>query len=180
MKVFQFLVVTALMLVFFFTSCSIFKKKYEEIPPDLPDIDDGLIAIADADYDWQLQGLDGTEIDFARFAGKAVFLNFWETWCMPCRLEMPKIENLYNACRESVEFVLVSPEDLSLIRRFADSTHTALPLYRLNSELPAVFRGTGVPRTFILNEEGAVVFSEFRSARWDDESCVRFLEHIAE
>ena len=51
--------------------------------------------------DFKLKDLNGNEISLSQFKGKKVFLNFWATWCPPCKAEMPDIEKVYNETKDS-------------------------------------------------------------------------------
>jgi len=54
----------------------------------------------------QLKGVNVPDANLADFKGKVVFLNFWGTWCPPCRAEYPSIQKLYEAKKDKVQFVL--------------------------------------------------------------------------
>src|SRR3989442_7817469 len=64
----------------------------------------------EADLSWNVRALDGTEVPLESFKGQVVFLNFWATWCMPCRVEMPGIGKLHAALNDEVTFACVSDE----------------------------------------------------------------------
>jgi len=52
-------------------------------------------------YDFTLKDLEGNEVKLSSLKGKKVFLNFWATWCPPCKAEMPDIEKLYQETKDS-------------------------------------------------------------------------------
>src|SRR5688572_10374333 len=61
------------------------------------------------DYNFTLKTLTGEAVDFNQFKGKVVFINLWATWCGPCRVEMPSIQELYNEIdKEKIQFVMLS------------------------------------------------------------------------
>ena len=133
------------------------------------------------DYDWRIQGLDGQEIHLAEMKGKAIFLNFWATWCFPCVVEMPTIQRLYDAMKkEQIAFICVSEEATSRIAAFMREKGFTFPVYTLVGMKPRVLRTRGIPATFIASQEGEIVFRHIGVARWDDKTCVEFLSGLLE
>ena len=131
--------------------------------------------------EWKLQDLDGVETSFSAFEGKVLFVNLWATWCGPCVVEMPGIQRLYEQFpQEDVAFLLVSNEPPEVVGEFAEEQGWKLPLYVSDDGTPSVFESMGIPATFILDREGRIVFRHVGSARWDDESSVRFLSDLLE
>jgi len=128
---------------------------------------------------WSLQTLEGAEAGLSQFKGKVVFLNFWATWCQPCVIEMPSIQRLYDTMEhEDVVFLLVSMEEKNTVRNFVDTRHYSFPVYLSGHDVPDPLRTRGIPATFILDRDGVVAFQHVGSAKWDDESCLRFLRGL--
>jgi thiol-disulfide isomerase/thioredoxin len=148
-------------------------------PPDLPAPSEVRVK-ARTDYQWKLRDLEGTEIDFARFRGKVVFLNFWATWCPPCTVELPNIQRLYKAMKnEDVVFINSSFEDEALVKRFMSREKLDLPVYLHGNGVPPVFiSNRGIPATFIIDREGGIVYEHIGPAKWDDVSVILFLRHL--
>jgi thiol-disulfide isomerase/thioredoxin len=73
--------------------------------------------------DFTLQAPDGASVQLAQLKGKPVWINFWATWCVPCREEMPAMQELYDQYREQgLEIVAVNmEEDAATVRRWIDS-----------------------------------------------------------
>lgn len=134
-----------------------------------------------AGVEWKLQSLDGRETSLSAFEGKVLFVNLWATWCGPCVVEMPGIQRLYEQFpQEDVAFLLVSDEPPGVVEEFVDEKGWKLPLYVSDDERPSAFESRGIPATFILDRTGRIVFRHVGSARWDDESSVRFLSDLLE
>lgn len=131
------------------------------------------------DYGWTIRTLDGREIPLSEFKDKVIFINFWATWCKPCVVEMPSIQTLYDSLKnEAVAFLLISDENEKTVQKFLDEKRFTFPVYLRSKELPTVFKTMGIPATFILSRDGAVVFKHVGSAKWDDESSVSFLRGL--
>jgi len=132
-----------------------------------------------ADYGFKLERLDGTPFDARTLQGKVVFVNFWATWCGPCRSEMPSIQRLYDKVKgDGVVFLAISDESREKIDGFVKKNPYTFPIYRIAGKPPAVFRTDGIPATFILAPDGRIAFKHVGSAGWDDESTLAFLKTI--
>ncbi len=129
-----------------------------------------------ADANWAFRTLDGKPARLSEFHGKVVFLNFWATWCGPCVAEHPSIEKLRDTLKDdAVAFLLLSDEDEATVRDFVKQKGFSLPIYLSSRESPRVFRTSGIPATFILDPDGAVVYKHVGAGNWDDGSCVTFI-----
>jgi thiol-disulfide isomerase/thioredoxin len=147
--------------------------------PGLPS-PSGLQVKAHIDYQWKIRGLDGVEVDFTRFRGKVIFLNFWATWCPPCTAELPNIQRLYEAMKtENVVFINSSYEDEALVKRFVSEKRLNLPIHLHGNHVPPEFiSNRGIPATFIINRQGGIVYEHVGPAKWDDESVMAFIRSL--
>ena len=110
----------------------------------------------------------------AEYKGKWVVLNFWATWCAPCRREMPSLERLQAAMPElAVVPVATGRNAVEGIRRFFDEAGViALPILRdPKSNLSRGMGVMGLPVTVILNPEGEEVARLIGDAEWDSDSA---------
>lgn len=132
-----------------------------------------------SDFALGLEKPDGMPFDAGSLRGKAVFLNYWATWCGPCRAEMPAIQRLYDKTRDlGVVFLLVSDEKPEKITAYLRKNAFTMPIYRSTKGRPAAFQTQGIPATFILGPDGRVAFSHTGAARWDDDSALAFLRSL--
>ncbi len=120
-----------------------------------------------------LDATDG-EHSLADYKGKWVVLNFWATWCAPCRREMPSLDRLQAAMPEIAVVPVATGRNAvpGIERFFAEAGVTGLPILR--DPTSTLARGMGVmglPVTVILNPEGQEVARLIGDAEWDSESA---------
>lgn len=143
-------------------------------PPPFP-------SDARMDYHWRVRGLDGKELDVAGIKGKVIFLNFWATWCPPCVAEMPSIQGLYDRVKSrEISFMCVSEEDGAKVMNFVEERGYSIPIYTLIGKRPQVLETKGIPVTFIISQEGQIVFKHVGAAKWDDKTSIEFIERLLE
>ena len=95
-----------------------------------------------------------------KYEGKVIFLNFWATWCPPCREEMPAIEELYKEYGENkrdVVFLGVNSEKKNKVEKFLKNEKYTFPtLFDINGEITNKYYINAFPTTFIINEKGEI------------------------
>ena len=110
-------------------------------------------------YTFTLPSLDGESTRLKDLRGKVVLLNFWATWCGPCRAEKPILQKVYGDLKDKGFMVLaITDEDPAAVRRFVNESHTTVPVFIDRSR--AVFDHylvEGIPKTIILNRQGRAV-----------------------
>jgi cytochrome c biogenesis protein CcmG, thiol:disulfide interchange protein DsbE len=131
--------------------------------------------------EFSLERLDGDgELALSSLAGKAVVLNFWASWCIPCKDEAPFLEELWrdNRDRDLVVLGLDSRDFRADARRFADRFGLTFPLaYDGPGDEASSFGVTGYPETFVIDREGRVV-AAFKGGVDGDDVRPRLLEAI--
>jgi peroxiredoxin len=104
--------------------------------------------------------LDGDTIPSSELAGKVVVLNFWATWCIPCRLEMPSLEKLYRRRAGDGLVVLgfaTDAGDPAKVRAFVASHGITYPVGVAGAASRAAFGGiSAVPTTFVIDRTGII------------------------
>ncbi len=179
--------VTLLIVIGLFAALFYFGMKmagdYTRTVPALPALEfpdhSRLTIHGQADWNWAFRSLEGKPVRFSEFQGKVVFVNFWATWCGPCVGELPSIQKLRDNLKDdAVAFILISDEEEAKVRKFMEEKRFSFPVYLANGEPPAVFRTSGIPATFILDPDGAVVYKHVGAGKWDDESSVRFIRGL--
>lgn len=107
-----------------------------------------------------LNDLDGNVVSTAQWRGKVVLLNFWATWCPPCREEIPILVELAKKYKDSLQIVGISVDDGSPndVQDFAKAFHVNYPVVMWSHELIAEYGGVpALPTTFLINKDGRVV-----------------------
>ncbi len=130
----------------------------------------------------QLINATGDAIDLSSFKGKKVFVNLWATWCPPCVEEMPSIQQLYNQTQNSnTEFVMISlDKSFNIAQQWAQKKNYSLPLYFPSGDLPELFQVSGIPTTFIFDEEGKLIFSQVGGDNYSKPKFVKMLTDPAQ
>ena len=109
--------------------------------------------------DFMLTDLDGKSWSLKELKGKVVMLNFWATWCPPCRKEMPDLEALYKQFAPQGFIILgISDDDPEKVRAFVQKQGTTYPvLLDPGSKVNHLLKINGIPKTFVYNRDGKIV-----------------------
>jgi len=110
---------------------------------------------------WELKGVDGKLVKFSDFAGKVVILDFWATWCGPCRMEIPGFIELQKQYADKglvVVGVSLDQDGASVVKTFMDKTGIIYPVVLGDETIVCAFGGVeGIPTTFIIDRNGRIV-----------------------
>ena len=103
--------------------------------------------------------LEGNTFELSDFRGQAVFIDFWATWCPPCKKEMPHIEALYKELGKTgkIKIIAASSEDVATIQGFLAKTPYSFPIVTVASEdAHNLFKATSIPAGFVIDAEGTI------------------------
>jgi len=136
----------------------------------LPPQEVGVVAMDAPAPDFSLRTLDGERVSLARLEGEVVLVNFWATWCPPCRLEMPGFQSVYEDYRDrgfSVVGLATDVAGAGLVESFVRENGITYPVAMASDEVRLRYGGVdGLPQSFLVDKQGRVrkivsgVFSE--------------------
>jgi thiol-disulfide isomerase/thioredoxin len=120
--------------------------------------------------DFTLPKLGGGKITLSGLQGKVVFLNFWATWCPPCRAEMPSMEKLYGRFKsEGLEILAVNlQEEEKTVADFMKKNGLSFSVVLDGSgKIGGTYGVRGIPTTYIIDRESRIIGSVVGGKEWD-------------
>ena len=128
----------------------------------------------------QLKGLNVPDANLADFKDKVVFLNFWGTWCPPCRAEFPSIQKLYDSKKDKVQFVLIATQDQEAsVRKFLAENKYTTPVYLAKTPIAEKMLPKSFPTTYILGKNGRILKKEEYASDWNSDSIHQFIDTVS-
>lgn len=131
--------------------------------------------------DLALPGPQGERYRLTGMRGAPVIVNFWATWCPPCRAEMPSLQRAWEALEgEGIMVLAVNVgEDAATVREFAAELSVDFPLpIDADSEATANWPVRGLPTTFVVDAEGRLAYRAEGEREWDDPALLEIVRAL--
>ena len=139
-------------------------------PDILPVAERNVVKLGEPAPNFRLRDLNGHSVALSDLRGKVVLLNFWATWCGPCRVEMPAMEELYRTfSRNDFEILAVSTDaqGASVTRPFQQENHLTFPiLHDADYRVGLTYGARSLPMTFMVDRQGIVRHQIFGARDW--------------
>jgi len=119
-----------------------------------------LVKNPDQAPDFKLTSIDGKPLSLAALRGKVILLNFWATWCGPCRAEVPDLVELQNKYKDKLQVLglVTDDDDEDAVRKFVDSFGINYPVAMATPDIRGQYGGIpALPTSFVIDLEGRVV-----------------------
>lgn len=122
-----------------------------------------------------LQDMDGVEHQLSDYRGQPVIINFWATWCPPCRAEMPSMERAWDKIKDQGVAMLaidVGEDEDTIFTFLGDYPANFTVLLDQSGTVSEQWPMRGLPTTFIISPEGKIVYQAIGGREWDDEQLL--------
>jgi peroxiredoxin len=142
----------------------------------------GVVKPGEPAPNFQLRDMNGRNVSLSDLRGKVVLLNFWATWCGPCRVEMPAMERLYRAYdRKDFEILAVSTDaqGTAVTRPFQQENKLTFPiLHDSDFRVGLSYGARTLPMTFMVDRQGIVRQHIFGARDWEALEAHQLIEML--
>ncbi len=131
--------------------------------------------------DFNLPNIDGQQVSLQQYRGKVVFLNFWATWCIPCREEMPALERLHQTY-QAQDLAIISidlKESADQVKTFFQKHSLSFPA--LLDQDGSVFRDylvAGMPTTYLIKRDGTLLARGVGGRDWTRAEALQLIQEL--
>ena len=177
-----------LFLLIFISVILFFLEHFTEIPISIEDIQTKEIFNAKKSSvgyfapSFKLRNIKGNYESLESYRGEVVVLNFWATWCAPCRIEMPSFEKLYRRYRSEGVTVLAITLDKNSenkIKSFVDEYGLSFPiLLDEKGEVERLYPSMTIPFTYIIDRQGRIVARVDGAKNWESSETFEAIEYL--
>ncbi|MBN1411212.1 MAG: TlpA family protein disulfide reductase [Spirochaetales bacterium] len=161
-------------------------QQSSKFPEDLKDMmaGQGLVLLDGGDkkyVDFEAENLAGETVKLSSYAGKVIFLNFWATWCGPCRSEMKSMEQLYRLLKdEGMVIVAVNiQENRDTVAKFTKDRELTFPVLRdWDGSIAGTYGVGNLPTTYVFDRNGMLVTAAIGAREWYSEKMVEIFRQF--
>jgi len=132
--------------------------------------------------DFAVETLTEGAFNLSAAKGKVVLLNFWASWCPPCRAEMPSIQRLWDKTKAKPFTVIAISidDDLPTARAFVEAQKYSYPIYYdASKRLATAFNASSIPTTYVLDKSGKAIAGTKGSREYDEPQLAALFEELA-
>ncbi len=136
------------------------------------------VSTGDKAPDFTLKTLEGKEVRLSDYKGKVVLINFWASWCPPCRAEMPLFEDVYKRYRDKGFEILAISTDVNeeAVHKFLKDIKVSFPILMDDGKVSEIYGITGLPTSYLLDRDGKVIrirLGEYKEVETDLKDALR-------
>lgn len=148
----------------------------------------GGVAAADAEEsraaNFTLKSLSGPEISLDQYQGKYLLINFWATWCGPCKMEMPSLEALYQKFKSDKFDVLAISNDIfgkTVVEPFVKANNLSFTVL-LDQQLKVSYQFgiISLPTTFLIDPQGRIIGARQGAENWTNPENLQYFKELLE
>jgi thiol-disulfide isomerase/thioredoxin len=127
-----------------------------------------------------LQMIDeqGNRYTLNKFLDKPVLINYWATWCPPCRAEMPTLEKLYEQYGDKVNFLLLSNQSMAEQNEYLIKKDFQLPSYQLVNRPGGAFRYSVLPTSMIISKDNKIILRKEGAVNWQSDKVREIFKNL--
>ena len=132
--------------------------------------------------DFQVIDLKGQELSLEKYRGQVVLLDFWATWCIPCRAEMPHLKKVYDTYKDQkLEIIGISLDRTrAVLDSYIEKQDITWPQFLDNGRaVTKMYNVTGIPATFLIDGEGIVREVKLRGSALEEAVAELVKENLA-
>jgi peroxiredoxin len=132
--------------------------------------------------DFVIENLSGGDTGLADYKGKIVLLNFWATWCMPCRAEMPGMETLWHKYKDQgfvIVAISIDEGSKKRVEKFIEIFDLSFPvLLDPESKVNDLYKVSSMPTSFLIDRNGKIISRIVGSDDWESEIAIKLVEGL--
>ena len=133
------------------------------------------------DLEFSLKDMDGQTHKLSDYKGKTLIINFWASWCPPCRKEMPSMERAWQKVKKDNIVMLainVGEDEDTVFTFLGDYPVTFTILLDTTGKVTEHWPIKGLPTTYVVSPEGKLVYQAIGGREWDDDNILELIKNL--